>query len=166
MTNSTIRFAAVQTSSAGLLLQASLAAVAFIVLAGLSVKQHHVMPICFGVIIVLGVCLMLWLRRREMRRSIDVCPDEKTITFRDFVVVNSFWPQPSTPEETVHFSDVLKSKVYPSGKGIETLRIVLTAGRIDVREDTMQNYDALRELISRVVSANEGSQQPLAQVQQ
>ena len=166
MTNSTIRFAAVQTSNAGLLLQASLAAVAFIVLAGLSVQQHDVMPICFGVIIVLGVRLMLWSRRREMRRSIDVCPDEKTITFRDFVVVNSFWPQPSTPEETVHFSDVLKLKEYPSGKGIESLRIVLTTGRIDVRSDTMQNYDELRGLISRIVSANEGSQQPLTQMQQ
>ncbi len=160
-----IRFEAVQTPKAGLLLQAGLAGVAFIVLAGLSVTQRHMMPLCIGILIILGVALVLWMRKREMRRSISVCTDQQSITFKEFVVINSFWPQPPTPELTIPFADVLKSKIYPSGKGNETLRIILKAGRIDVRSDTMQNYDSLREVISRMASANEGSQQPLAQVQ-
>ncbi len=160
MTDGSITFAARQTSKAGLILQAALTAVAFAVLAGFSVQQRHIAPLCLGVVMVLGVAFVLWVRKGEMKRSIDVCSDAQTITFREFVVVNSFWPRPPTVELTVSFRDVLRFKIYTC-LGNEILRIILTPGRVDVRSDTMKNYDALRELILRVVSANdEDSQQP------
>ncbi len=88
-----------------------------------------------------------------MKRSISVSVDEKTITFREFVVVNSFWPQPPTSELTVSYCDVLRFKIFP-GQGNESLRVMLTPGRIDIRSDSIMKYDALRELISRIVTTN------------
>jgi len=153
MTEQLVSFAARQTSKAGLALQAVLAAVAFAVFAWMSVQQRHIAPLCVGALIVLGVALVLWMRKREMKRSISVCPDSQTITFREFVVVNSFWPQPPIPELTVSFCDVLGYRIFP-GRGNEGLRIMLAPGRVDIRSDSIMNYDALKELICRIVETN------------
>ena len=149
-------FEARRTSMAVLLLQAVLAGAAFIVLAFLSVEQGHPAPLGFGLFIVFVVAVILWMRKREMQRSIVVSLDSQTITFKGFVFAQGFWPQPPTPELTVAFPDVLSFKVY-SGRRNEILRIILTSGKLEVRRDTIADYAQLKSLIRNVVSANKAA---------
>ena len=160
MSTGTITFEARQTRRGGLLLQVGLAAVAVVVLTGMAIVHRHVAPLVVAVVIALGVSFLLWLRKREMARSISVQPDERTVTFRNFVVVNSFWPQPPTPKLAIPFSDLIRSKIYTGYAGANcSLRIWTVPGRIDVRSDTMQQFDQLRELIERIVKTNKDTQQ-------